>query len=83
MGSIPSHVNRELLATWVEKMTEPQDKLVLALLDALPNKMPTPVDVETKKKLANTVRTHYRQYPEALNMQASGNYVPPTVDNHK
>ncbi|MEA1879317.1 MAG: coproporphyrinogen III oxidase [Campylobacterota bacterium] len=83
MGSIPSHVNRELLSTWVEKMTKPQDELVLALLDALPNEMPTPVEVETKKKLANAVRTHYKKYPEALSMQASGNVVPPTVDNHK
>jgi coproporphyrinogen III oxidase len=82
MGSIPSHVNRELLATWVEKMIKPQDKLLLALLEALPNEMPTPVDVETKKKLANAVRKHYKQYPEALSMQALGETVPSTVDNH-
>ncbi|CAA6825026.1 MAG: Coproporphyrinogen III oxidase, aerobic (EC [uncultured Sulfurovum sp.] len=83
MGSIPSHVNRELLASWVEKMIKPQDVLVLALLDALPNQMPTPVEVETKKKLASAVRSHYKRYPDALSMQASGNVVPPTVDNHQ
>lgn len=82
MGSIPSHVNRELLASWVALMPKPQDALVLALLDALPNEVPTPVDVETKKKLANAVRAHYKKYPEALSMQASGNSVPPTVNNH-
>ena len=82
MGSIPSHVNRELLASWIEKMPKPQDKLLTALLEALPNEMPTPVEVETKKKLANAVRTHYKKYPEALNMQASGDVVPPTVANH-
>jgi len=82
MGSIPSHVNRELLASWIEKMPKPQDKLLTALLEALPNEMPTPVEVETKKKLANAVRTHYKKYPEALNMQASGDIVPPTVANH-
>ena len=83
MGSIPSHVNRELLASWVSLMPKPQDKLLLALLEALPLEMPTPVDVDTKIKLANAVRTHYKAYPEALSMQASGETVPSTVDNHK
>jgi len=82
MGSIPSHVNRELLASWKSRMPKPQDLLVEALLEALPNAMPTPVDVETKKKLASAVRTHYKKYPEALSMQASGEIIPPTVDNH-
>ena len=82
MGSIPSHVNRELLKTWIEKMPKPQDELVKALLKALPKKMPTPVDEKTKKALAQAVRKHYIKYPQALHMQASGNIVPPTVDNH-
>ena len=82
MGSIPSHINRELLASWVDKMPEPQDKLVLSLLNALPKEIPTPVEVETKRKLAQAVREHYKKYPEALNMQASGETVPPTIDNH-
>ena len=82
MGSIPSHINRELLASWVKKMPEPQDKLVLALLKALPNEMPTPVEETTKKKLADAVREHYKKYPQALSMQASGEVVPPTVANH-
>jgi len=82
MGSIPSHVNRELLASWVEKMPEPQDELVKALLEALPNEMPTPVEAETKKRLATAVREHYKKYPEALSMQASGGIVPSTVANH-
>ncbi|RLA69864.1 MAG: coproporphyrinogen III oxidase [Epsilonproteobacteria bacterium] len=82
MGSIPSHVNRELLASWVGLMSKPQDELVEALLEALPDAMPTPVETETKKKLASAVRAHYQKYPEALKLQASGNIVPPTVDNH-
>ena len=83
MGSIPSHLNRDILATWMEKMPEPQDQLVDALLKALPNKMPTQVDEHTKKDLAKAVRKHYKKYPEALSMQASGEIIPPTVDNHK
>ena len=82
MGSIPSHVNRELLASWIDKMPKPQEKLVEDLLKALPNEMPTPVEIDTKKRLAEAVRTHYKAYPEALSMQASGEIIPPTVDNH-
>jgi len=83
MGSIPSHVNRDILASWVEKMPKPQDVLLKALLKALPNKVPTPVEENTKKALANAVRKHYNKYPQALSMQASGEIIPPTVDNHK
>ncbi|WP_457745629.1 coproporphyrinogen III oxidase [Sulfurimonas sp.] len=82
MGSIPSHINRELLQSWIELVPAPQDKLVKALLEALPKINPTPVDTNTKIKLANAVRKHYTQYPEALKMQASGEIVPPTVNNH-
>lgn len=82
MGSIPSHINRELLASWVDKMPKPQEKLVLALLEALPKEMPTPVEEHTKKRLAQAVRDHYTAHPEALSMQASGEIIPPTVHNH-
>ena len=82
MGSIPSHVNRELLSSWVNKMPKPQEKLVLSLLDALPKEMPTPVEEVSKKRLAQAVRNHYTAHPEALSMQASGEIIPPTVDNH-
>ena len=82
MGSIPSHVNRDILSTWQELMPKPQDELVAALLKALPKETPTPVEEKTKKALANAVRKHYKKYPEALSMQASGESIPPTVANH-
>ena len=82
MGSIPSHVNRELLASWVSKMPKPQEKLLEAILEALPQENPTPIEIETKKRLANAVREHYKAYPEALTQQASGEIIPPTVENH-
>ncbi len=82
MGSIPSHVNRDILALWQKLMPGPQDELVAALLDALPKSNPTPVDEKTKIKLAKAVRKHYKKYPEALSMQASAKIIPPTVDNH-
>ncbi|MBD3791407.1 MAG: coproporphyrinogen III oxidase [Campylobacterales bacterium] len=83
MGSIPSHVDRALLQSWVGKMPKPQDELLQAVIDILPEESPSPVTLEVKKKLANTVREHYKRHPEALDMQASGNTTPPTVENHR
>lgn len=83
MGSIPSHVNKPLLYSWLEKMPKPQDELLLGLLDALPEEQIALVDEKVKKRLANAVRIHYRKHPEALSMQASGEIIPPTVENHK
>ena len=83
LGSIPSHIDSVLLASWVAKMPQPQEQLVQALLDALPTTHPTPVEDSTKKKLANAVRSHYALFPEALSMQASGDIIPPTVQNHQ
>jgi len=83
MGSIPSHVDRDLLKKWVGEMPKPQDELLVSLIKALPyKKSPAHVDEKTKKALAEAVRKHYKKYPQALHMQASGNIVPPTVDNH-
>jgi coproporphyrinogen III oxidase len=82
MASLPSHVNRDILASWVKKMPAPQDILVRELLRSLPDEVPTPVEEKTKKALAKAVRKHYKKYPEALSMQASGESIPATVKNH-
>ena len=83
MGSIPSHVNKVLLKSWLDKMPKPQDKLLQRLIQALPEGDIVLVDEVVKKDLANAVRAHYKEYPEALSMQASGEIVPPTVENHR
>lgn len=82
MGSIPSHVNRHLLSSWVDAMPKPQNKLLQSIIETLPNQYPTPIEVDTKKRLASVVRKHYTHYPEALEMQASGEIIPATVENH-
>jgi len=83
MGSLPACVDRSLLASWLEKMPKPQDELLQGLIDALPDASPSPVDGDTKLKLADVVRSHYQAHPEAIAMQASGNIIPPTVKNHR
>lgn len=83
MGSLPARVDRELLTSWVGRMPVPQDKLLKALIAALPVENPTPVDAAVKARLAEAVRAHYRAHPEAMDMQAAGDVTPPTVRNHR
>lgn len=83
LGSLPSRVDRGLLAEWRAKVPPPQGALVEGLVGALKDLHPSLVDVETKKALAGVVRDHYQRHPEALALQARGSIVPPTVANHR
>lgn len=82
LGSLPSHVDRRRLEAWTPALPEPQDGLLRGLLDALPRAYPCPVGDDEKRALAAVVRRHYEAHPQALALQASGDIVPPTVDNH-
>ncbi|MFZ5524343.1 MAG: coproporphyrinogen III oxidase [Pseudomonadota bacterium] len=82
LASLPSHVNRPLLASWKQRMQAPQDLLMEKMIDCLADKEVCPVEDVIKQALANCVRKHYLAHPEAIDMQASGNTVPPTVNNH-
>jgi len=80
MGSLPSHINKELLNSWKTKVEKPQDELVQAILNAVDDK--GNIDRKTKEKLAQVVRKHYKKHPQALSQQASGHTIPSTVQNH-
>ncbi len=82
MGSIPKYINRDLLISWKSKLGAPQDELLDAIVNALPETTPALVDDEVKAKLAQAVRSHYKKHPQALSMQASGHTIPDTVENH-
>ena len=82
LASLPSHINRTLLASWKAKMPKPQDELLQKIIDSLTDKSICPVEDDTKQVLANCLRKHYQAHPEAIDMQASGYTKPPTVDNH-
>ncbi len=82
MGSLPAYVDRELLTSWLERMEKPQDQLLRRLIAALPEGSPCLVDEAVKQKLAAVVRSHYREHPQAIAMQASGDTVPSTIENH-
>jgi coproporphyrinogen III oxidase len=82
LASLPSHLNRSLLASWKQKMPKPQDELLQGMIACLADQEICPVEDDTKQALANWLRKHYQAHPAALDMQASGNSVPPTVKNH-
>ncbi len=83
LGSLPPCIDKNLLASWRSRMVEPQDRLLEKLLAALPNQGICTIDEAVKQKLATAVRAHYQAHPAALDLQASGNSTPPTIDNHR
>ncbi|MCO4747930.1 MAG: coproporphyrinogen III oxidase [Proteobacteria bacterium] len=83
LGSLPSHVDSNLLASWEERVPDLQKPLVRALVKALNPGAPSLVDAAAKQRLVDAVRAHYTAHPEALALQARGNTVPPTVANHR
>lgn len=83
LASLPSHINRALLASWMENMLSPQDQLLQNMLNCLPATDICAVADDTKQALAICLRKHYMMHPEAINMQAKGNTIPPTVNNHR
>ncbi|MDQ7047359.1 MAG: coproporphyrinogen III oxidase, partial [Sulfurovum sp.] len=60
LASLPSEINRDILSLWGEKMTDTQNLLLKKILKVLPKVVPTPIDDKCKKKLANTLRKHYK-----------------------
>ncbi|WP_372845106.1 coproporphyrinogen III oxidase, partial [Pontiella sp.] len=83
LGSLPARIDKTLLASWRPGMPEPQDRLLDHLLEVLPDCRICTIDEAVKAKLAAAVRAHYRNHPEALDLQASGNSTPPTIENHR
>lgn len=83
MGSLPSQVDRNLLASWKGRVAEPQQGLVQTLLDALPEGGVVEVSDAAKLRLAKAVREFYKRSPAALELQASGGVIPPTIESHR
>lgn len=83
MGSLPSEVDKLLLASWRSKLPSPQELLLDGLLGALPDGETSSVTDDVKQAVAKVVRRHYKENPQALSLQASGDILPPTVANHR
>ena len=83
LGSLPARIDKNLLASWSSRVPAPQDRLLAQLLAALPNSGVCLIDEPVKRALAAAVRAHYTRFPEALDLQASGDSPPPTIANHR
>lgn len=83
MGSLPSHVDKMLLQSWVGRLNGVQNDLLQSIVDFLGEGDKIFIDEKRKALLANVVRNHYRKYPEAITLQASGDHIPSTVNNHR
>jgi coproporphyrinogen III oxidase len=83
MGSLPSHVNARLLQSWCGKLNGIQNDLLQAIVDTLGEGERVLVDEKMKLLLANVVRQHYQMNPDAIALQASGETIPTTVNNHR
>jgi coproporphyrinogen III oxidase len=81
LGSLPSRIDRTLLASWVQRVEPGQRPLVQNLVDTVPNS--GVVDDPTRAALAKVVRSFYEAHPEALALQATGGIIPPTVQQHR
>ncbi len=82
LASLPSHVERDLLESWRDAMPQVQQKLLDRLLETLEPIGVGSVSEDIKRALALAVREHYKLHPQALSLQASGDTIPTTVDNH-
>lgn len=83
LASLPSPVDKELLRSWIGKLAGVQNNLLQSIVDTLPEGEIVGVDEKVKFVLANVVRKHYGKYPEAIALQASGDHIPQTVNNHR
>ena len=81
MASLPSFVDRALLASWESRMPGVQRELLRSIVAALPDSQPAHVTDEVRIALARAIRSHYRAHPEALALQAAATIVPSTVAN--
>ena len=80
MGSLPKFVNKKLLICWIENMEEIQKTLLENIINSIDDN--GVINTQTKEKLAQVVRNHYKNNPDALKYQASGTVIPNTVNNH-
>ncbi|MBC7658136.1 MAG: coproporphyrinogen III oxidase [Chitinophagaceae bacterium] len=83
LASLPAEVDKVLLQSWVTRLPSVQAKLLQELINVLNGDRIALVDDEAKVKIADVSRLFYKNHPEALELLARGDRIPPTQDNHK
>ena len=82
LGSLPSHVDKALLTSYVQRLPPVQQLLLQSLIDVLPGGATSLVDEEVKANLAKATRQFYQKHPEAQELLARADRLPPTQQNH-
>ena len=70
LASLPPRVDKNLLHSWISRLTEPQDILLERLIALMPNIGVVEITDSLKKQFAQTIRQYYHEYPDAKSMQA-------------
>lgn len=83
LGSLPQRVDRALLTSWVQHLPDPQNLLLQELIAVLPEDPIVTLNPEVRQRLADVVRAHYQEHPQAIALQARGDILPPTVAHHQ
>ncbi len=83
LGSLPRVIDKSLLTRWLPDLPELQQPLLKALIDCLPTTPLVKINDDIKHQLAIAIRLFYQQTPQAIDLQAKGNVVPATVQNHR
>jgi len=82
LGSLPQRVSAPLLREWVPRQPPLHGALLTRLLDALPDAPVVTLTDDLRATLARECRAFYRAHPAALDLQARGDVLPPTVAHH-
>ncbi len=82
LGSLPSHVDKALLKSFVTKLPSLQRPLLTDLVNCLADGERSLVDDAVKAKLAAVVRSFYQSHPEAQDLMARAEKLAPTQQNH-
>ena len=83
LGSLPGYIDTELFQSFGPASAKPLQGLVSNLAHSLPAETTVELTPALKVELARVVRNYFRSHPEALQHQAAGDILPPTLDNHR
>lgn len=80
MGSLPNFVDRSLLKSWINLVSNEKKELLQNIIDAI--EVNGEIDDECKLRLVSGIRSFYKKYPASLQLQASGFVTPDSFLNH-
>ncbi|HHZ69046.1 MAG TPA: coproporphyrinogen III oxidase [Methylococcaceae bacterium] len=83
LASLPANINKPLLTAWQKKLPPLQNQLLANILAVLPEQSLCPINDQTKKVIATTIRCHYQDNPASIDLQANAAKATQTVAHHR